>query len=73
MAEFIVITPTTHDHEKVMEIIIKNSIMHHNAFGGPGRCVTECVGSWNQYKIFEDAITNGVFKGELEKMSDESL
>lgn len=73
MATFIIKTDTDHDHEKVMEIVRKRSVLHSNAHGGPGYCDTEVKGTWEDYKVFENAIGNGIFKGELEKLSDETL
>lgn len=72
MATFLVLTDTDHDHEKVMEIVRQKSMMHNNRFGGPGFCDTEIVGSWNDYKIFEEAIKNGQFKAELQTLSMET-
>lgn len=62
---FLVLTNTDLDHEKVMEIVRKNSMAYNNSFSGPGYCKTEIQGSIKDFKIFEMAIKNGVLKAEL--------
>lgn len=62
---FLVLTSTDSDHDKVMEIVRRNSMAYNNSFGGPGHCDTEIQGSLGDFRIFENAVKNGEIKAEL--------
>jgi len=71
MTNFLILTNTDSDHESVMDIVRKRSLTFNNRFGGPGHCDTEVIGSPSDYKVFKEAIENGIIKGELEILSGE--